>query len=184
MMAFDEGLFRAAYSLAHQSSILDGVIIFSAKYLAWFVVIGAVVELFRKSDWGENTTLWKNRFRVFALGFLAVILSRGIISNILHSLIESPRPFVALGIDPLFKHLAVNSLPSGHMAFLMPIALTLFLLSRKAGWYGLLAVLVVGCARVIAGVHWPSDIVIGALIGLISFAVVRSLFKRKGLLAL
>jgi undecaprenyl-diphosphatase len=182
MLPFDEGIFRVAYSFAHRSGILDGLIIFSAKYLIWFVVIWAIFKLFRKNDWGENVTPWKGRLQVFAVGLLAVILSRGIVSNILHSLIESPRPFVALGIDPLFNHLAENSLPSGHTAFLMPVALALFLLSRKAGWYGLAAVLVVGCARVIAGVHWPSDVLAGMLIGLISFMIVRGVFKKKGLL--
>ena len=181
-MFFDEEIFRAIYSVVHRSAILDGVIIFSAKYLVWFIVAGALVKLFQKSNWGEHFSAWQNRFQTLALGLIAVILSRGIIANILHSFVESPRPFVALGIEPLFNHLAVNSLPSGHIALLMPIVLTLFLLSRRAGRWGMLLTLIVGLSRVASGIHWPSDIVTGILIGLASFALVHSIFRKRGLL--
>ncbi len=182
MTSFDETLFTALYSIAHHSVVLDWIVIFLAKYLIWFFIIGVVIKLFRKKNWREQSLVWKNRFQTIALGLMAVIISRGIIANVFYSFIEHPRPFVTLSIEPLFNHMAVNSLPSGHMALLMPIALTGFLLSRKTGWLGVLLTLTVGTSRVIAGVHWPSDIVAGILIGLISFTLVYSIFKRKGLL--
>ncbi|MDD5710930.1 MAG: phosphatase PAP2 family protein [Candidatus Colwellbacteria bacterium] len=184
MTSFDEGIFYAVYSITHRSVLVDGVIVFFAKYLAWILIAVIVFKLFQKKDWGEKMSVWKNRFQTLALGLLAVILSRGIVANFLQSFITSPRPFAALNIEPLFNHLAVNSLPSGHMALLIPIALTGFILSRKTGWWGVLLTLLIGLARVMAGIHWPSDIVAGILIGAVSFGCVYFLFKKRGLLQL
>jgi undecaprenyl-diphosphatase len=178
-MSLDREIFDAAYSLAHRSGLLDGVVIFFAKYLVWLVIPLVVVRILQKKNWGSEVPAWKNRFQALAIGLVAVIISRGIVSNVLASLIESPRPFVVLDIQPLFNHAVANSLPSGHMALLIPTVMTLFLLNRKSGWWGIVMALLVGAARVIAGVHWPSDILWGILIGVVSFGAVYALFKRS-----
>lgn len=182
MIPFDEAIFRAVYSLIHRSAILDGAVIFLGKYLIWLLIAGILFKILYKKNWGERFSAGKSRFQVLALGVLAIILSRGVVANLLQNFLESPRPFAALGIEPLFNHIAVSSLPSGHMALLMPIALTGFLLSRRTGWWAVLLTLLVGLARVMAGVHWPSDILAGILIGILSFVLVYLIFRKKDLL--
>jgi undecaprenyl-diphosphatase len=58
------------------------------------------------------------------------------------------------------------SFPSGHT--LHAVAFALLLSQAYPGWGWPLAIfaLLVGCSRVVLGLHYPSDVVVGALIGL------------------
>ncbi|OGY56402.1 MAG: hypothetical protein A2Y84_01870 [Candidatus Colwellbacteria bacterium RBG_13_48_8] len=181
-IALDQQAFNTLYSLAHKLPLLDGLFIFAAKYLFWLIIVAVFVSLFRKKNWNNSLSVGKNRFQYFSLGLIAFLLSRAVATNIIQSFFNSPRPFVALGIDPLVNHAAANSFPSGHMASLMPIVLTLFLINPKAGRWGIFLTLVVGLARVIAGLHWPSDILAGILIGSLSFWIIAFVFRRQRLI--
>ena len=59
----------------------------------------------------------------------------------------------------------------------------LFHANRHAGWLGVLITFGVIIGRVTVGVHYPSDILGGILLGLVSYAIVRTghaaLRKRK-----
>lgn len=75
-----------------------------------------------------------------------------------------PRPFVALGITPLIAHAADSSFPSDHtligVALVGPLAWRVPRLGLwLVGW-----ALLVGMARVMAALHYPSDILGSALL--------------------
>lgn len=113
------------------------------------------------------------------MGFLAFLLSRGVVANIIDTTLQNPRPFAALDIISLIPHADVNSFPSGHMASMTPIVFTLFLINRKAGWWGVFALALVGLGRIITGVHWPSDILGGIFVGVISSYLIYWFFKKR-----
>lgn len=76
------------------------------------------------------------------------------------------RPFVSdtdilLGGQPLDRH----SFPSGHT--LHAVAFTIIAVAWFPGLAGVLVplALLIGASRVVLGLHYPSDVVIGALIG-------------------
>ena len=92
--------------------------------------------------------------------------------------VSRPRPFQAIpSVVPLVEHTAGSSFPSGHAAtsFAGAIALA-WLLPRLRSALIVLAALV-AFSRVYVGVHYPSDVlagaVIGATIGLLAVALVR-----------
>lgn len=59
-----------------------------------------------------------------------------------------------------------NSMPSDHASLFTGLAISIFLINRKFGLFLIFwAVVVVLFPRIIGGLHWPSDIVVGALIG-------------------
>lgn len=182
MNGLDQSIFNLLHSLAGSSPALDFLFVFGALTLPWLVVLWAFWSILRKKEWSKKQSLWKNRFQYFSLGLISVVVSRGIVANLLQNTINNPRPFATLDIDTLIAHAPTGSFPSGHMSLLIPMVLLLFIVSRKAGWFGLLLTLFVGFSRVVAGIHWPIDILGGIIVGLLSFLFVKILFERKKLI--
>ncbi len=166
MQNYDELIFRAFYGLAGQSKIMDLLVVFFGSYVPYLMVIGVIIILFFESD-------WRKRLRDTAMVALSVILSWGIVTQIIHFFYFRPRPFIALGITSLIHHDNSPSFPSGHAAFFFALAFALFLANRKWGWLFIGLTLLMGIARVMAGVHWPLDIVAGILVSFLSVAVVK-----------
>ena len=165
-------IFNAIHSLAGQSKLLDWVALLLANYLGYFLILGTAYFLFKEKD-------WKKRFLNLSFISLAVILSRGLLTEIIRFFYFRPRPFVALEFEPLFNHSALQAaFPSGHAAFYFALAFAIFFINRRLGvWYTIGAVFM-GLARVYAGVHWPLDIVAGALVSLLSVFVVKWLLEK------
>ncbi len=163
----DLSVFNAIHGIAGQLGILDALIIFCAKYLGYFLILGAAIFIYREKDWHK-------RFYYFALTALTIIVSRGILTETIRFLYFRARPFAAMGFQPLVNHsAAAASFPSGHAAFYFALALVMISIDKKRGWFYLAGAALIGLARVAAGVHWPSDILAGAITGLVSFFVVE-----------
>ena len=67
-------------------------------------------------------------------------------------------------IVPLFSE-SGYAFPSGHATFFMALAFALFFNHKKAGYVFILFALLIGIARIIAGVHFPVDILGGFILG-------------------
>ena len=83
---------------------------------------------------------------------------------------ERPRPFVD---HPALTHLlsarsADPSFPSDHAAAAFAIAFAVLAFSRRAGALFLVAATLIGLSRIALGMHYPSDVVAGLLVGLAS----------------
>ena len=77
-----------------------------------------------------------------------------------------PRPFAVLDdVKILFYRPSVSSFPSEPVATLMALAFGVWLFERRAGTVMLVLTFLFALARVMAGVHFPSDIIAGMLIG-------------------
>ncbi len=104
-----------------------------------------------------------------ALAGIAGVLVYKLIKHLTHR----PRPFMAddaivLGAAPLDQF----SFPSGHT--LHAVMFTLIVCAGFPAWAWLLVpfTLMVAASRVILGLHYPTDVVLGALVGLVlAFAV-------------
>jgi undecaprenyl-diphosphatase len=99
-------------------------------------------------------------------GCLAAVVAVGL-GLILEHMLARPRPFVALGIEPLLPHAADSSFPSDHT--LVGVALVGALAWRvpRLGLWLLAWALLVGLARVTAALHYPSDILGSAVLALV-----------------
>ena len=74
------------------------------------------------------------------------------------------RPFAALGLVPLVPHSADASFPSDHALVSAAVAWPLLARRPGVGAWCLLVALIVGLARVAAGLHFPSDVLGSALL--------------------
>jgi membrane-associated phospholipid phosphatase len=114
--------------------------------------------------------LWANKMGLPALCFGVVTLLR--------LLIKRPRPYekAGAGIDAINKKDSVgNSMPSRHVASAFVIAMVFLAESTLFGIIALCVSVLIAALRVLEGVHYPSDALIGALLG-IAFGAVGLLF--------
>lgn len=88
-----------------------------------------------------------------------------------------PRPFVVhpdiiklVDVSPLKK-----SFPSGHTTVAFAIAMTIFFWNKKWGVAALVLATLIGLSRVAVGVHYPSDIIGGAVLGFGIALLIRKL---------
>lgn len=156
-MNIDTFIFQLSERIIRQSSLLDSVIIFSGTYLPYIVFAGIIVWL--AFNWNRNTLL-------YLAG--AAVLSRFIIVEIIRVIWERSRPFVQENIVPLISHSASASFPSGHASFFFALSFVIYLNNKKAGIVFLILSSIIVIARVLSGIHWFSDIIVGAAIGIIS----------------
>lgn len=151
-------VFNALHGIAGKWRFLDWLLVFTGKFLPYIAVLAAVIFIFKIGD-------WKNRWFVFAESALAIIGGWGIINRIIQYIYHRPQPFVNFSFEPVFSHKITASFPSDHATVLAALATVFLFYNRKLG-YSLLGVsVIVGLARIASGLHWPSDVLAGLLIG-------------------
>ena len=152
-------LFEKINNLASVYKVLDWAGIFFADYLLYIIIAAILVILFVK------------RTRLMAIAItVSIFISRLVITEPLKQILHHPRPYIVL--ENTRKLISESgdylSFPSGHAATFFAIAIAVYFFDRKLGILSFIIALLVGVARVYVGVHWPIDIVVGALIGIIS----------------
>ncbi len=146
---------------------LDGLAIFFAKYSGYVLVVFLFILFCRK---------WK----IIAQASIAAILSRLVIANIIRWIFPRVRPFVENHITPLISQSASEpSFPSGHAAFYFALAAVVYFYNKKIGILFFAVSFLMSIARVFVGVHWPSDILAGTLIGIISARFVAKVLRER-----
>lgn len=90
------------------------------------------------------------------------------VSNLLRRLIDRPRPYTVYSIRPLiFKSTQGRSFPSNHTTSAFVLAITAFRLSAGVGVVMLILAILTGLSRLSAGLHWPTDVLFGAGLGIL-----------------
>jgi undecaprenyl-diphosphatase len=110
----------------------------------------------------------------------ATVWTADLLTTGLKEVVDRERPYEVIpAADPLLRWDVSASFPSGHTATSVAGAVILaYLLGRGGLWLGLLAA-AVAFSRVYVGVHYPLDVlagaIVGAAVGLAAIAVVRRL---------
>ena len=121
---------------------------------------------------GVLLLLWKKR-RVEGVYVLAALLMCLLLNNLLlKNLVARARPFeVISGIEMLIKTPTGFSFPSGHACASFAAAFAVVYGFGKRAWYAYILAVLIAFSRVYLCVHYPSDVLGGAVIGTLIGAV-------------
>lgn len=163
-------LFWKIYSLSGRADWLDGLIVFLAEWLGYLMVFGLIM-LFLKN---------RTKYRDMALvALISAVVARGIFISIIRFFYEHPRPFMVFkNIKQLINHDITWSFPSGHATFYFALAAGVYLYNKKIGAIYLALAGLIGFARIVAGVHWPYDILGGIALGVATALLIKFLIKK------
>ncbi len=165
----NNAIFNFFYQFAHQSVVTDWLIKFSANYLAWVLIALLFWPLLRAVEYRKS-------FRPFGLMVLAVI-SSAVLANLIKNFFPQARPFMArMDVVALFPQVADGSFPSAHATAFMALAVIVWRFRPKWGPWYLAGAVVISLARVMAGFHWPLDILAGWVLGIIVATCVIRIF--------
>lgn len=167
-MSIDSSLVRTLNSWGEQHRSLvhicsnDLVYIVILLAALWFVVQVLKSHPIKNGprDFGVNLVVKGVVILAIPLG-IAIVISESI-----SAIYVRQRPFVADSrVHLLVPHSADGGMPSHHIVFMVALVATVYYYDRRTATFFALLTLITGVARVVAGIHYPTDILAGALIG-------------------
>lgn len=172
-MNLDLKLFQILNQYASQYVFIDKLAVFFVEYFQYVVVF--LLFLFLLKD-------FKKYLKMVVTALFAAIFGRFFITEIIRYLLPRVRPFVTYHVNLLVAHNPNEpSFPSGHAAFFFALSTVVYFYNKKAGVLFFIASFLISISRVFAGIHWPSDILVGAIVGFFSgwliFKLSQKLFK-------
>ncbi len=170
-MALDLKVFQLIHGLSGLSGIVDFFGVFLAEYLPYLMGVALLFFIFKR----EGT---KNKLMAFFSLVFTAIVSYSILTALIDFFFPRERPSVLLNITPLIAA-SGTSFPSAHAAFFFAVSFVLLSINKKWGIWFLVLSTVMSIARIFVGIHYPSDIIGGVVVGLITFLIYKFLFHPR-----
>jgi membrane-associated phospholipid phosphatase len=123
---------------------------------------------------------------VWAVQIGMSLLISGLLVQLMKHFLPSPRPKLCFASDTIHCILGVtrtghSSFPSGHTAtvFMLTTLLALYFPGRKQGLFFLIIAILTGYSRVYLSQHFPIDVLVGSLTGVLISLLVYKLAPLK-----
>lgn len=165
-----------------QNPIFDAILPYITHFggFVWLLIILIVVIIYAKFKNKEN-------LKKVAILALCALLFADLIAYIIKVVVQEPRPFMTLDdVRLLVYEKGMFSFPSGHATSTLAVV-TIFVLKIRdlvekhfnaARILLILFAVIIMFSRIYCGVHYPFDVLAGAIIG-ISGALVVKKFENK-----
>ncbi|NEW06668.1 undecaprenyl-diphosphatase [Paenibacillus sp. SYP-B3998] len=168
----DYQLFQIINHLGMTVSFLNPLMRFLAQQAEYGFYLGVVVYWFTRRE--LNRKMVAQALISACMGLL--------VSGLLGHFFYRDRPFVAHSVLQLINHPANASFPSDHAIGAFVIATSIWLFRRRDGILWLALALCIAFSRIWTGVHYPSDVMAGAMIGMVTAVGIHQFFNHsKGL---
>jgi len=169
-MNIDLFLFNLIHQFAGRWAWLDYFMKFCAQYLAYVLVVVLLIFL---------VVNFKKYWKMVAEALIAAAITRFVLTGFIRWLWFRPRPFVALNFLPLIdQNPKEASFPSGHASFFFALSTIVYFYNRKAGILFYVASFLIVLGRVFVGIHWPLDVLAGAILGILTGWALNWLFRK------
>ena len=163
------GGFRLINDLAAHWAWLDRLMMFAADKMGYLLILFVLVIFWKRDHF--------KRAIFISLG--SAIIARFAFVALFRYLLYSPRPFLVLErVNILMNHEFESSFPSGHASFYFALATGVYLYNKKAGRIFFALAGLMGLARIFVSVHWPLDILAGAILGWATALTLKKVLER------
>ncbi|GIO31422.1 undecaprenyl-diphosphatase [Paenibacillus sp. VCA1] len=168
LLSWDYSLFSWINDAAGSHPAIDAIMRFLSKDAEYLFYLAVIVYCFTRKgkDRGMVVQALVSACLAFGIGF------------VLSHLFYRDRPFVTHHVHQMIEHAANASFPSDHSIGSFVIAFSIFLCRKKDGVFWLILAVLIGFSRIWNGVHYPTDVISGAIIGIVSALVVYKLFDK------
>lgn len=170
-MNSDLYLFNAINQFGEQWLFLDYSAVFFAKYFEYFLL--SILFSFLIIN-------FKKYWRMVVEAFFAALFVRFVLAEIIGIIWFRPRPFVNNSVHLLFPYFnpTAPSFPSGHASFYFALSTIIYAYNKKAGILFYIASFLIVAARIFAGLHWPSDVLAGMILGIGAGLLLNRIFLK------
>ncbi len=169
-MIFNTFLFQFLNGFT-QHEVLSRFIVFFANDFGFLLIGGLLVYLFTHKD-------KKRGARDVVVVITAALIAWGL-AHIIKYLYPHARPSTLSSTHVLLSE-NDSSFPSGHATFFSALATALYFYHKQLGLVYALGALLIGITRVMAGIHWPLDIlagyILGGIIGVVTYRIYQKIY--------
>ncbi len=160
MNNIDWNLFSAINRFAGRSPLLDraGIFLAAYAYLTFGVLLVALWFLPASAEVRRERQQRVINALIACGGALLTV-------HLFGTFFYRARPFMTHTVTQLVAHAPDSSFPSEHTTFAFVLLVALAPVLGRTAWFWLALGVVIGIARVFVGVHYPTDILGGMVIG-------------------
>ena len=124
--------------------------------------------------------LFTKKYRSTGFLMLGALLMSFLVTNLfLKNYIARIRPFDVYNAGLIIKAPTDFSFPSGHTSASFAAAMTFFHFNRKIGKFLIVLAVLIGISRLYLFVHYPTDVIAGAIIGILISDFVYYIYDKK-----
>lgn len=162
--------FRMINDLGKQYTYLNPFMVFVAEYTVIFLALGVLIWWFARS----------HKEKIMVICASATFVVSEVLGKVAGKIHSNSQPFAELSsVNQLIEKAVDNSFPSDHTILFFSFCVTFFLFRRGWGLMWIALAFLVGFSRIWVGVHYPADIIVGAIISITSAFIVYRVVPKS-----
>ncbi len=162
-MKFDQTRYQSWQTVLAGRRVLREIVVFFGIY--------SVLYFFAIGGW----LLYEQQYRIIVFALIAFIVARFLFVSSISFFYKKERPYQLYKFTPVrfswllsYQSIAPVSFPSGHTSGMASISTILIFFNPWIGGIGFFVTVLCAVARVMMGYHYPRDIVVGLVLGVLA----------------